>query len=77
MMLIIHFIIRQEVSPVCFLLFVSRLSLALLPLIARWRVYQKNTAYAFVHTGVWHNPRIKKQKQYIPKYALTHCQSNS
>jgi hypothetical protein len=32
---------------------------------------QKNTAYAFVHTGVWHNPRIKKQKQYIPKYALT------
>ena len=38
---------------------------------------QKNTAYAFVHTGVWHNPRIKKQKQYIPKYALTHCQSNS
>lgn len=24
--------------------------------------------------GVWHNPRIKKQKQYIPKYALTHCQ---
>jgi hypothetical protein len=27
--------------------------------------------------GVWHNPRIKKQKQYIPKYALTHCQSYS
>ena len=21
--------------------------------------------------GVWHNPRIQKQKQYIPKYALT------
>ena len=21
--------------------------------------------------GVWHNPRIIKQKQYIPKYALT------
>ena len=39
--------------------------------------HTKNTAFAFVHTGVWHNPRIKKQKQYIPKYALTHCQSNS
>jgi len=27
--------------------------------------------------GVWHNPGIIKQKQYIPKYAPTHCQSNS
>ena len=36
--------------------------------------YKKNTAYAFVHTGVWHNPRKQKQKQYIPKYALTDCQ---
>ena len=25
----------------------------------------------YVETGVWHNPRIIKQKQYIPKYALT------
>ena len=32
---------------------------------------QKNTAYAFSMQGVWHNPRIQKQKQYIPKYALT------
>ena len=34
-------------------------------------IIQKNTAYAFSMQGVWHNPRIKKQKQYIPKYALT------
>ena len=33
--------------------------------------YKKNTAYALLWTGVWHNPRIIKQKQYIPKYALT------
>ena len=33
--------------------------------------YKKNTAYAFSMQGVWHNPRIIKQKQYIPKYALT------
>ena len=57
-----------------FSLFISRSCAALLPLIARWRVYKKNTAYAFVHTGVWHNPRKQKQKQYIPKYALTDCQ---
>ena len=38
------------------------------------RSIYKNTAYAFVHTGVWHNPRKQKQKQYIPKYALTDCQ---
>jgi len=33
--------------------------------------YKKNTAYAFSMQGVWHNPGIIKQKQYIPKYALT------
>ena len=50
-MLIIHFIIRQEFSPVYFLLFIARSCAALLPLIARWRVYKKNTAYAFSMQG--------------------------
>lgn len=52
-------------------------SLGLVPLLCRSSVggeHTKNTAYAFVHTGVWHNPRKQKQKQYIPKYALTDCQ---
>lgn len=40
-------------------------------------VHTKNTAFAFSMQGVWHNPRIKKQKQYIPVYALTCCQSYS
>ena len=51
--------------------------LGFVPLFSRLSVVRsiyKNTAYAFVHTGVWHNPRKQKQKQYIPKYALTNCQ---
>ena len=32
---------------------------------------QKILLMLYVETGVWHNPRIIKQKQYIPKYALT------
>ena len=33
--------------------------------------YKKILLMLYVETGVWHNPRIIKQKQYIPKYALT------
>ena len=35
----------------------------------------KKYCLSFYVKGVWPNPRKLKQKQYILKYALTHCQS--
>ena len=72
-LLYLHFIIRQEVLPVCLSFHLSVLCRSCAAHRSVRSIY-KNTAYAFVHTGVWHNPRKQKQKQYIPKYALTDCQ---
>lgn len=33
--------------------------------------YKKILLMLYKRMGVWHNPGIIKQKQYIPKYALT------